>query len=308
MEVTFAKDPTANPSTPVEQKPVIEVAAVVTPAPTAETPAAPTAPAAPVTVPAVTGAGAVARPNNALLLGDVLPDFSEMILPRINLVQNIGGLKDSFEPGTLLYNQQTPLFIPGRINDKTKTVERQATPPVKMTFIGFRPTRYVEKVIGGGKGLMVKTEAEVTAAGGTLDYTEWKLKEKSGMKRFEPLADGMVVIERPELVADDDTIFVYDINGKKYALALWAVRGTSYTNLCKRVLFPARRMGALRHGGFPSWSYNLSSSEVPFGQNRSWIPVAVPCCKNTPEMLSFVKEIVEGAATSSTPEGEAGES
>lgn len=294
MEVSFAKNPEANPSTPV-----IEVAATVTPAPAPTTAPAPAAPAAapaaapqvlvPATVPAP---GAVAK--KTMLLGDVLPDFSEMILPRVNLVQNIGTLKDSFLPGTLLYNQQNPLFIPGRINEKTKTVERPATAPITVTFMGFRPTRFVEKVIGGGKGLMVNTEAEVTAAGGTLDYTEWNLKKASGMKRFEPLADGMVLIERPEIVADDDTVFVYEIEGKKYALALWAVRGTSYTALCKRVLFPARRMGALRIGGYPSWNYSLASAEVPFGPNMSWIPTAVPKAKNSPAIINFIRSILTG--------------
>lgn len=310
MEVNFAKDPNANPATPV-----IEVAATVMPiaeqlTPIAQPTAAPAvaAPAAaPVTVPAVTGAGAVAKPNNTLLLGDVLPNFSEMIIPRVNLVQFSGELKDTFEPGTLLYNQQVPLHIPAKINEKDKVVVRAATPPVTMTFIGFRPTRFVEKVVGGGKGLLVNTEQEVRDAGGTLDYNEWNLKKESGMKRFEYLADGMVVIERPEIVADDDTVFTYEINGKKYTLALWAVRGTAYTNLCKKILFPARRMGALRLGGFPSWNYSLSSREQVTAGNKYFIPFAMPKAKSTPEMIAFVKEIVEGAPAPTAEDTASGE-
>jgi len=302
MEVSFARDPVANPATLVETKPVINVTSTVVSVPTPlagvtlDCPTTVAAPAAPVTVPAVT------RPSNTLLLGDVLPNFSEMIIPRVNLVQYSGILKESFEPGTLLYNQQTPLHIPAKINEKLKTIERAATPPVNVTFIGFRPTRYVEKVPGGGKGLMVATEQAVREAGGTLDYNEWKLKEASGMKRFEYLADGMVVIERPEIVADDDTVFTFEIDGKKYTLALWAVRGTAYTNLCKKILFPARRIGNLRLGGFPSWNFSLSSREESRFNNKYFIPFAMPKAKSTPAMISFIKEIVEGIPTTATEE------
>jgi len=299
MEVSFARDPVANPATLVETKPVIEVTSTVTTVPTPVTAAAP---AAPVSVPAVTGAGPVTAPSNRLVLGDVLPNFSELIIPRVNLVQFSGELKDTFDPGTLVYNQQTPLHIPAKINEKDKVVVRAATPPVVMTFIGFRPTRFVEKVPGGGKGLMVNTEDAVRAAGGTLDYNEWKLKEKDGMKRFEYLADGMVVIERPEIVADDDTVFTYEINGKKYTLALWAVRGTAYTNLCKKILFPARRMGNLRLGGFPSWCYAVSSREAITAGNKYFTPFAMAKAKSTPEMIAFVKEIVDGGPASESAE------
>lgn len=299
MEVSFSKNP-QNPATPVAP---VEVVAPAAPVQVATAPVQ-VAGQVPATIPS-----AVPARTDTMLLGDVLPNFSEMILPRVNLVQNIGKLKDNFEPGTLLYDQKLPLFIPGKLNDQTKTVVRASTPPVTMTFVGFRPTRFVEKVIGGGKGLIVNTEDAVRAAGGTLDYTEWKAKEAAGMKRFEPLADGMVVIERPELVADDDTIFVYEIEGKKYAIALWAVRGTSYTNLCKRVLFPARRMGALRKGGFPSWCWSLSSREESFGANRSWIPIALPKAKNSPAIVDFVREILTGvsAPTGQEPAADAAE-
>lgn len=294
MEINFSKN-AGNPATPV-----VEVAATVTPLdPAKAVPGVITEGTTPTPMQETSTAVIVAPPkavakNDNLLLGDVLPSFSEMILPRVNLVQNIGAMKDSFESGSLVHDQRTVLFIPGRINEKTRTVERVATPPVTMTFIGFRPTRFVEKVPGGGKGLIVDTEEQVCTNGGTLDYGEWKLKEKAGMKRFEPLADGMVVIERPEICVDDDTVFVYAVDGKKYALALWAVRGTSYTALCKRVLFPARRLGALRHGGFPSWSYSLSANEVTFGVNMSWIPVALPRAKNTDAFLAFVKDVLTG--------------
>jgi len=320
MEVSFSKDST-NPATPVvaaTPAPAIEVAAVVTPAATAAVAAAAAVPTTQVTepvttqvtpqvapqvapqVPAVTGAGAVATQNNALLLGDTLPNFSEMILPRINLVQFSGVLKDSFEPGTILFNQQVPLHIPAKINEKDKTLLRTATPPVTMTFLGWKNTRYVEKVPGGGKGLLVNTEAAVTANGGTLDYNEWKLKRDSGMKRFEYYKECMVLIERPELVADDDSVFTFELEGKKFTIAMWALKGSAYTNLYKKILAPARRMGPLAKAGFPSWSFSLSSREQITEGNKYFIPFALPKAKTSAEVMEFIRGVITGAPTAST--------
>ncbi len=311
MEVQFSKD-SSNPATPVAAAtPAIEVSSTVVPTPVAgvvvetTTTAVPAVPVATTAAPTVqpTPAVAVSVPatvpsNNALLLGDSMPNFSEMIIPRINLVQFSGVLKDSYEPGTILFNQQVPLHIPAKINEKDKTLIRQSTPPVTMTFVGFWPTRYVEKVPGGGKGALVNTEAAVTACGGTLDYNEWKLKRDSGMKRFEYYKQAMVVIERPELVADDDSVFTFEVEGKKYTVALWAVKGSAYTNLYKKILAPARRMGCLSKGGFPSWSYSLSSREQVTEGNKYFIPFALPKAKSTPAVLNFIKEIVTGTPTS----------
>src|SRR4051812_4947429 len=66
----------------------------------------------PATVPAVIPS-ALPAPTG-LVLGDKLPDFSEIILPRINIVQNIGKLKDVFDPGSIVLGQQVILFTPPR--------------------------------------------------------------------------------------------------------------------------------------------------------------------------------------------------
>jgi len=287
MEVNLSNNP-ANPATPV-----VEVAATVTQEPAKPSPAVPGT-----QLPAIASSFA-APARQSFLLGDLLPDFSDMQLPRCNIVQNIGDLSQSFESGSILYGQQLVLFLPAIIEAKTSTLKRAATPPVTMTFLGFRPTRYAEKCEGGARGLLVASEEEVRANGGTLDYREWQLKKDSGMKRFEPLADCMVAIEKPEAIADDGTVFVYDVAGKKVALALWAVRGTSYTQLCKKTLFPARRLGALRHGGFPSWSYSVSSREDKYpGGHAAWVPVALPKEKSSEAFMEFVREVLPGGSSS----------
>lgn len=268
------------------QEPVVDVAATVTQV------AAPATPPVPSQVPATVAPAPLAASGGALL-GDKLPDFKDIMLPRINLVQNIGGLQETFESGSIVLGQATVLFLPPVIIAKTGVVERAASPPVNIVVFGFRPTRFSEKVAGGARGLIVNTEDEVRASGGTLDYAEWNMKKASGMKRFEPLADALVAIERPTDCADDDTVFVYDVDGKKYALALWAMKGTSYTAAAKKVFFTARLCGCLRKGGYPSWQYALTTREQAYDTgNKAWVPVCIPTAKTSEPFLEFVRSII----------------
>lgn len=229
--------------------------------------------------------------TNGLLLGDKLPTFKDIILPRINIVQSVGILKDSFPPGALVFNQQVLLFVPPDIDKQTGNVRKPGLPPVVMTVLGFRPTRFAEKVQGGVRGMIVDSEDAVRANGGTLDYNEWNLKKSAGMKRFEYLADALVAVERPAHLADDDTVFVYPVDGKKYALAIWGMKGTAYTAAAKRVFFTARAMGCLRNG-YPSYSFNVSTRSETREGNIYSVPVCIPNQKSTPAFLEFVSGIL----------------
>lgn len=282
MEVSFSN----NPATPAQ--PVAPAATAPTPAP---------APASP-GLPAVQKAQPVGKADN-FLLGDFLPSFADIILPRLAISQNIGTLKETYISGSVVLDRKVALFVPPAIANGVVT--RQATPPVTITVVGFRPTRFVEKVVGSAdRGQIVKTEREVALAGGTLDWTEWKLKKETGMKLFQPLADAFLVIERPEFLKDDNTNFTYEVDGKNYALALWAMKGTAYTAAAKRVFFTSRRIGILREGGYPSWRYTLATREDPFpGGNKAWVPICLPKEKNSEAFLAFIKDVL------STPSAEA---
>lgn len=283
MEVNF--------SDTVPSTAAVDVAATSTPV------ATPTPTPAPEPTPAPPAGSQLPATSSGLLLGDKLPEFKDIILPRVGLVQNIGKMTESFENGTIIYNQQVELFVPGKVNVATATLERAATAPVVMTFLGKKDTRYYEKVAWGGdgsaaRGIIVDTEAAVRTAGGTLDYNEWKLKSKDGMKRFEAGVDFLVAIERPVIADKNESDFTFEVEGKKLTLAMWTLKGSIYTALAKRVLFTARLMGCLKQG-YPSWSYAVSSKEENWtGGVSSWVPVAIPNAKNTPEFLDFVRSIL----------------
>ncbi len=237
---------------------------------------------------------------------DYLPGFGDIILPRLNMVQGSGLLKDSFPQGAIVFGQNLVLFTLPIFDKATGNVTTKALPPVNITVLGFRPTRYVEKVAGGAKGMLVNTESEVRAAGGTLDYNEWKLKEASGMKRFEYLAEAFIAVRRPEHVADDGTVFVFDVGGEKYALALFSMKASAYTQCAKKVFFTARNLGCLadkkengvvvRKGGYYTWSYNLSTRSAVQAGNTYYVPLAIPNAPSTKAMLEFVNGILSPAA------------
>lgn len=278
MNVSFSKDNAA-----------VDVAAEVIPTPS--TPVAEMTDTTPSQVPAVIGAEGAGE-----FAGDYLPGFKDVILPHINIVQSVGGLKDSFTPGEIVYGQSLVLYSPPIIDKKTGNAVQPGTPPMEITLLGFRPTRYVEKVAGGARGMLVNTEAEVRAAGGTLDYNEWNLKKASGMKRFEVLAEAFLIIKRPTHVADDDSVFIFPAGNDKYALALWSMKGTAYTHAAKRVFFTARKMGCLSKGGYPSWSYNLTTRSETSNGNTYFVPVCVPNAPTAPLVAEFVKSALRPKA------------
>lgn len=272
----------------------VNTAAAVGP-PTAS--AAPPTPAAPQTQAVVVAPKlSVARAGGMFQVNDFIPTSGDVIWPRLNFAQNIGQLQESFNPGSIVYNQETLLYRPQIIDAKTNTVKEAGTPPVRITVLGFLPIRFAEYVKGGGKGAIVDTEEQVRAAGGTTDYNEHKLKEASGMKKFDPLAQALLAIERPESMADDGTVFVYSADGKQYALALWAMKRTSYTNGAK-VIFTKRATGCLQKEGYPSFSFGLSSRWKSFSETTgAWIPVITEPVRQTPEFIKWAAQVVASAS------------
>lgn len=270
MEVKFGADSGAAPAPQVETK-------TVTPTP------APVAESAP--------AGSQLPAQRKFLLGDRLPSFKDVILPRLNIVQGIGNLKDTFVPGEIVFNQATVLYTPPQIDPKTGNATRKGTSPITSYVVGIISDRFSEVVQGGFGGLIVDTEAEVRNSGGTLDYKEWELKQKDGMKRFQAITDLLMLVERPETVKDDDIVFNFAIDGKKYALGAWALKGSAYTAVMKRV-FNYHRLAGILKGGFPTYSFAIATHLEKFKNgNSAWVPSAVPIGKTSDAVLAFIHEV-----------------
>jgi hypothetical protein len=228
-----------------------------------------------------------AKYNEKTVIGDYLPGFADLRLPRINVVHGIGQLKDNFAVGSLVYNQQFELFAP-------KQGKHEATPPVEMVILGWLPLRYAEKVTEG-RGMLVSSEEEVRRAGGTLDYAEWQAKKENGMRRFEPLMEAVVLARQPEFLKEDDANFPFSIDGARYLLALLPMKGMTYNNTAKG-LFTLRQLGCLREHGYPSYSFMVSVEwkATRIADRGSFIPVFKPNKKTSEAFQKFARELVSG--------------
>lgn len=226
-------------------------------------------------------------------LGDRLPGFRDVILPRLNLVQNMGELKESFPVGALVFDKSTVLYTPPVIDAKAGTITKAATAPLVLYVIGIVSERFAEKVVGAIGGITVDTEDEVRANGGTLDYKEWKAKEKEGMRRFEPLVELLLAIEKPSEVNDENSVFGFDVGDKKMAIGFWSCRGVVYTHAVKKVFNFHRLAGCLKDGYYTNGFSVTTRNEKWSNGNAAWVPICVPCkTKSSPEVLEFVRNIV----------------
>lgn len=234
-------------------------------------------------------------------LGDRLPGFADVILPRLNIVYSVGELGKSFPAGAIVFNKETVLYTPPIIDAQQGVIVQAALPPVVLYVIGIVSERFSEKIQGGLGGEIVNSEAEVRAAGGTLDYKEWNLKKSEGMRRFEPLIDLLIAIEKPAHVSDPDgatfgfTVGDRELTRKQYAIGFWGCKGVSYTHAVKRVFNMHRLTGVLR-GGYYTHSFAVSTRQekftTPTGTFSAPVPVCVPKAKTTPEVLEFIRGIV----------------
>ncbi len=209
--------------------------------------------------------------------------FGEVLLPRLNIVQKVGELSNIFSPGAIVLNSQL-VMLDAPAQAKPNEAPRTQPNPLRIVFLGFKGTQYVEKVPGGGMGSLVDTVEEVIALGGTIDYNEARRTNKP---EFQTMKTAMVVIEQPEIAKDDSTSFVYEVAGKHYAVGLWSMKGTAYTRGAK-VVMTARKIGHLKdgllatrsiepeRGGYVTGVWNLSTLLTQFGQNFAYVPILRP--------------------------------
>lgn len=234
---------------------------------------------------------APAVPQSPLFFDDENIDFSDMIVPRLNLVQKVGDLSNIFNPGEIVLGQALVLHEPATKNSP-------GNPPLIFTVMGFRKKQYVEKTVGGALGQMFDNEAAVVGAGGTLDYKEAKMSEGTAQpkKLFQRMATALIVIERPEAIADKDHVtFPYECEGIYYALALWSMKGTSYTHAAKHI-FTARKIGHLRTTGYVGQAWSLTSKLEEFAGNFAYVPVIKAAGRNSEEFKSFTRNILGSGA------------
>ena len=272
----------AAPAAPVVEQPVA--------APVAETPAAPVAPAAP--APAATPAPAapppaVPEPKPVQAVVDtpqpaaVVPvtpqtpavpqerpaglqgeyDSDDFEVPRLNLVNSLGELKDDFDFRSFVYDKKHQLCAAGE--------------PVFAVVLDCR--KYWQEQISYGD-TMPKTwdTKDAAIADG---YTEGYQKDENKFARVGDLSFLVSVGDDPNIVTD------YEFDGMRFVLAKFTCTPRGYGSTVKKVVTEAVR-GTLK-GGLHLGLWELDSFEDSFGRTT----YAVPRLKN---LKNAEAEIGEG--------------
>lgn len=262
-----------------------DVPAVVT-ATVVSTPSSPSVPSLPVAT--INASTALERPSS-FIVNDEEIGLDDVILPRINIVQKVGDLSNQFTPGDIVLNRNLVIHEPANPQKKA-----EGTGPLKIIVLGFRPKKFVEKVAGGDKGLLLDSEQEIVAHNGTLSWREWQQSVEAqqaggppAKRYFQTLATAVLLIEKPASITDDIS-FPHEIAGKHYAMALWSMKGTAYTHGAM-VLHSAVRLG---RKSYPSQVWSLTTKLEAAGQNFAHVPLLKPTERTSPELLSYVQSII----------------
>lgn len=282
-DTTSAGIPSRGPATPV-----IDVESELV-KPAGEIPTAPVTNTAIAVVPPAP----VAVPDQPIEFDDGDIRFDEVFLPRLNIVQKVGDLSLVYEPGQVVLNQSLVIHTPANPDKKVA-----GDPALNIIIIGFKRRQFAEKVSGNVSGLLLNSEAEVVANGGTLAYKEWqqsveaaKSNPAAAKKYFQPLATALLLVERPANLPDEGNLqFPYESEGRHYALALWSMKGTAYTNAAKH-FFTARKIGHLK-SGYTARSWSFTTKIEKYGENFAAIPVVRPATESSPVFRDFIKDVI----------------
>ncbi|RPI07189.1 MAG: hypothetical protein EHM64_00205 [Ignavibacteriae bacterium] len=238
------------PATTAAPTGVVAAAAAAVPSPEQPAPAGAVAAPASSAMEAYTPSSPITRrpagPATDDVVGDV--DFSDIRLPRLNLVQRTGELPDKFDFGSIVLNKEAVL-----------------PQPVRFIALNMKKQWQEKTEYGSGEsGQVFNSREEVIAAGGTFGF-------KDG--QFSELAHVHLLVEKPEGFETDPAnagvvdLFMYEIGGAVWAPAVISVGRSAYTSMAKALL--TARQFTLRDGLWRGlWEL---SAAVQKGAKGSWV-------------------------------------
>jgi|694.fasta_scaffold06436_15 hypothetical protein len=209
------------------------------------------------------------------VVGEV--SMSDIKLPRLNLVQKVGSLADSFQPGCIVF-EKSVVLSDGKLENS-----------LDLTPLQLRKQYQRKTAWGEGDNTeqpeVYETAEQVRQAGGSLQYGDENY--------FQEIAHIAFALKLPENIEVGDEIldlFPYKFNDSLYAVAMWTVASSSYTALGKRIISDSAM--TLRNGLHTG--HYLVSSEIRKNARNSWyVPRASFKGKHTPEAAAFFSEILD---------------
>jgi hypothetical protein len=208
------------------------------------------------------------------IVGEV--SLSDIKLPRLNLVQKVGSLADSFTPGSIVF-EKTFVLSDGKPDNALELT------PLKLRKQYQRKTAWGEGD-SNEQPEVYDTAEQVRSAGGSLQYGDENF--------FQEIAHIAFAVKMPEnLEAPDELVdlFPHSFNDALYAVAMWTVASSSYTALGKRIISDSAM--TLRNG-LHTGRYMVCSEMRKNARNSWYVPKASFAGKHDPQAAEFFGAIV----------------
>lgn len=196
---------------------------------------------------------------------------SDILLPRVNLVQKSGKLCDEFAPGSFLFEKQVVLAKPGE----------------EFSAIVLGTNKYFQEKVEYGSeefGRRANSEEEVRSMGGTTTYGV------ADKPYFQNVADLLLAIKAPASATEEQLdMFPFEYGNERYAVAIYTVAASAYTSLAKRVFTD---MLYTLKAGLHLGEYKIKSELKRNAANSWYVPVAsMPKKYNDEGKAAFLAEL-----------------
>lgn len=198
-------------------------------------------------------------------------DKSDIVIPRLSVVQKVGDLSEQFPPGSVVLNKRLVLANPGE----------------SVTITVVRARKYFMEALPFGderRPRMFDTHEAVKAAG--LSVTP---KWQSGVDpTAKPVLDCVIAIHGKP---GNDTApeFACRHGEQRYALALWSIGSPSAYNSVAKALLSAKQ---LYLKSFVEQQWTLAVTKEKFGTNTVFVPSVKPGVGNSVDAQKFLDSIV----------------
>lgn len=203
-------------------------------------------------------------PGLGTISGEI--DADDIVIPRVNLVQNVGELADLFPSGAVTYNKEVQLS--------------DGTTPIEITVLRARKQFYEALDFDSGERPQVfDTLEEVKAVGGTV---EWVGNQKP---TYTPVLHTHIVFKAP---AGLDYAFPLEYKGESYGLAVWTLRGVAFKRAGRNILTASKF--SLRDGLFHG-KWELTTKREKVARNSFVVPVLRNVGRNTPDFVEFLRTL-----------------
>jgi hypothetical protein len=189
---------------------------------------------------------------------------SDLQIPSLKLVQQVGDLGELFTPGSFVLNNEHV------ISDGTAET---------VITVAHWHKYYIENLEYGTEQVpdTAKTMQEVVMKGGT---TEWKDRTPP---TWTPVGVATCIVE-----GEDDLHFPLSYENKQYAISLWTMRNTAYRR-AGRVVMTAAAYNLKTGLEFGNWV--LTSKRETMGKNKVFVPVLKTGGRNSDEFASWVRQM-----------------